>query len=205
MAINNIQDLNKAVEKALLILQNNDVIIHPTETIYGFAGNGLSSIAYNRINELKGRAPDNPYLNLFSSIEQAQDCGVIFSKKALLLAKKFWPGPLTMILKVNDDSKLVSLSKDRMAGCRISPHPFVEAMLNKTGFPLLSTSVNKTGAPPLLKASLIEKEFGNDASIFIEEKDYIDNTPSTIISITENKVSLVREGLIKWSKIEESL
>ncbi|MBU0630117.1 MAG: threonylcarbamoyl-AMP synthase [Candidatus Margulisbacteria bacterium] len=129
-------------EKAIQILTSGGVVAFPTETVYGIGALLYSRKGINKIYKLKKRPRNKPLQVLVSSLAEARKLAE-FSPQALALARKAWPGPLTLVLP--------SLKGKRTIGLRVPRHPLTLKLLKLTG-PLAATSANESGEKPALTA-----------------------------------------------------
>ena len=125
------------IEHAIHLLKSNNVIGLPTETVYGLAGNAYSETAIKKIYEIKKRPSFNPLIVHIKSYNDINTVAVDIPEKAHLLAKAFWPGPLTLLLKKQPTiSGLVTSDLDTVA-VRVPNHPLALDVLDKLDFPLV--------------------------------------------------------------------
>ena len=138
--------VSKDISKAVKILIQEDLVAIPTETVYGLAGNIYSEKAIRAIFEMKQRPFFNPLIVHIKSVDQLDELAKDIPEKARLLADKFWPGPLTMVLKKQKSvPDLVTAGKDSVA-VRIPNHAVTLALLEGLSFPLAAPSANPFGA-----------------------------------------------------------
>ena len=115
-------------------IKNNEVFVYPTETIYGIGGRADSQAVEKRINSIKNRLKQSPFILLAADLADFSSYEISFPPKARLLADTFWPGNLTMILPWKNHAD--------GAGIRISDHPFIAALCKRINMPVFSTSAN---------------------------------------------------------------
>lgn len=133
------------IARAAAILRDGGLVALPTETVYGLAARADSDEAVARIYEAKGRPSFNPLIVHVASTDQAERLAV-FDERARVLADRFWPGPLTMVLPLRDDAGLavaVSASLPTIA-LRVPEHPVMRAVLDAGGVPLAAPSANRS-------------------------------------------------------------
>jgi len=193
------ENLNRSVEEAAKLFFNGGVFIYPTDTIYGFGGNPFNDNVLNRISEIKKRVQWRRYIHLVGSIEILLKYVDIKYEEHYDFLLKIWPNPISVVLKVNQQTKKIYKS-DTMA-FRIPNNKFCIKLLESIKMPLISTSVNYTGQEPLNSPDIIMQEFGKevDAVFYSEKKSYF--IASTIIDLSSEKPLLVREGKIKFEEI----
>ena len=138
--------ITKSLENAIITLRKNELIAIPTETVYGLAGNAYNETAIKKIFELKKRPFYNPLIVHIKSLAYLQEIASDIPDNALKLAKVFWPGPLTLVLKKQKHiSDLITAGKNTVA-VRVPSHPLTLDLLNKLDFPLVAPSANPFGS-----------------------------------------------------------
>ena len=132
----NKNDVEINIKKAQKILKNGDLVIFPTETVYGLGGNARDGNAINKIYKIKDRPINNPLICHFKNIENIEK-NFFLNNIAYKLAKKFWPGPLTLVLEKKDSSDISAKlsNKQKFVGCRIPNHPIALKLLSGIPFP----------------------------------------------------------------------
>tara|TARA_R110002050_G_scaffold240854_3_gene377211 strand:- start:4133 stop:5089 length:957 start_codon:yes stop_codon:yes gene_type:complete len=191
-------DIHKAVE----ILNNEDVVAIPTETVYGLAGNIYSDKAISKLFEVKQRPLFNPLIVHLHSIEQLDEIVNEMPAKAKLLADAFWPGSLTLILKKKSKvPNLITAGKDTVA-VRIPNHPVTLKLLKQLSFPLAAPSANPFNRISPTNALHVESYFKNTIPMVLEGGDCMNGLESTIIGFENNEPVLYRLGSISIEEIE---
>lgn len=195
--------ISSNINKAVNILENEDLVAIPTETVYGLAGNIYSEKAIRKIFEVKQRPLFNPLIVHLHSIEQLENIILEFPEKAQLLAKAFWPGPLTLLLKKkNTVPDLITAGKDTVA-VRIPNHPVTLELLKNLPFPLAAPSANPFNRISPTKAIHVENYFKDSIKMVLEGGDCKNGLESTIIGFENNQPLLYRLGAISIEEIEE--
>ena len=179
---------NKSLSKAVEILEKGEVIIYPTDTLYGFGADATNSQAIEKLNFLKNRK--DPLSIILSSVEEIDGYGYL-ENESRTVCNKIFPGPFTILIK----SKKTTLSplvneKSNLTGIRIPNHIFPIEIVKKLGKPIITTSVNKKEKPPLSKISDMQTVFPG-VNIF---KDKINHSSkgSTIINLAVNPCKIIR-------------
>ena len=183
------------MEKAIELLRQGEVVILPTETVYGIAADCSNDKAVANIYALKDRPSFNPLIVHIYNIEQAEEIAHL-TPKGRELAKKYWPGPLTIVAKKKDKAfaQLATAGLDTIA-LRVPAHPVTREIL-KSGLKLAMPSANISGSLSPTKAEHVKKYF-ND--LYIVDGGTCDvGLESTIITFDENDNSVVlREGVLQ--------
>lgn len=191
-------NINKA-KKALI---NDEIVAIPTETVYGLAGNAYSEIALKKIFLLKKRPYNNPLIVHIKSAEYVNNLAQDIPEMAIKLAKQFWPGPLTLVLKKQKHiPDLVTAGQDTVA-IRIPNHPVALALLEKLEFPLAAPSANPFGSISPTSAEHVLNYFGDRLKIILNGGECSKGLESTIIGFENNHPVLYRHGSISIEEIE---
>lgn len=190
------------ISEAIKYLKDDMVIGLPTETVYGLAGNIYSKKAINRIFETKERPFFDPLIIHVASTEQAKEISTYWDDTCEILAKNFWPGPMTLILPKSDSIDDVITSGLDTVGIRLPSHPLAIQLIEKFG-PVAAPSANKFKKTSPTSAEHVDSEFpnvpvldGGECEIGIE---------STILGIQKEKVIIYRPGMLDKKKIEAVL
>ena len=192
----------KKLGEAAEIILNDGVIGYPTETVYGLGANALSDAAVEKVFELKGREKNKPILMIAAELDQVKKLVTSFPTQAEILAKAFWPGALTMVLEAAPQLSPLLLGGGNQIGVRIPANQICLELLKICGVPITSTSANITGKENPISAEEVFKYFGSKLDLIIDGGASPSRVPSTVISIENNKVKLLREGVIPYSKIQ---
>ncbi len=190
------------IEEAALRLINNEVIAIPTETVYGLAGNIYSDEALKKIYELKKRPLFNPLIVHIKSIDALPTIAVDIPEKALKLAEKFWPGPLTLVLKKQSNISDMVTSGKLTVAVRVPNHPTVLALLEKIDFPLAAPSANPFGSISPTTAQHVADFFKETLDFVLEGGNCQRGVESTIIGFANDEAILYRHGSISVEEIE---
>ncbi len=174
-------------------LKQEALIIYPTETIYGIGGIVKPTVK-EKIYIAKKRYSNSPLLLVAGNRKIFSDFGIIFNKRANTLAKKFWPGNLSLILR-RDNS-------DEKIGIRVSNHPIIQLLTKLLKMPIYSTSANISGEKYINDPEVIFKKFNKRIDILIDHGILPNHLPSTVVDVScKNKIKVVREGTIKKEEI----
>ena len=195
--------ITKSLENAIITLRKNELIAIPTETVYGLAGNAYNETAIKKIFELKKRPFYNPLIVHIKSLAYLQEIASDIPDNALKLAKVFWPGPLTLVLKKQKHiSDLITAGKNTVA-VRVPSHPLTLDLLNKLDFPLVAPSANPFGSISPTHAEHVFNYFGEELNIILDGGECEKGLESTIIGFENNQTLLYRHGAISLEEIEK--
>jgi L-threonylcarbamoyladenylate synthase len=195
--------ISKDLHKAIKILVDNKLVAIPTETVYGLAANAYNEDAVKKIFELKKRPSYNPLIIHIKSAAQLNDVAKDIPEKALQLAKHFWPGPLTLVLKKKDHiPDIVTAAKDTVA-IRVPNHALTLELLNKLDFPLAAPSANPFGSISPTCAEHVLNYFKDDLEVILDGGPCEKGIESTIIGFENKNPVLYRLGSISQQEIEK--
>ena len=188
--------ITNSIDKAAALLVAGEVVAIPTETVYGLAGNLFNPSAVEKIYTLKNRPRNNPLIVHVKDLEAALPLITEFPKPLQLLAEKYWPGPLTVLLK---KSKLVpdsiTAGSDFVA-IRVPAHPLTKQLLEQIPFPLVAPSANPFTRISPTKAEHVEHYFGDSIPCILDGGSCSVGLESTIIGMNNNTPLLYREGVL---------
>lgn len=194
--------ISNSILEAKKIVESEQIIGLPTETVYGLAGNAFSEKAIRTIFQLKKRPLNNPLIVHIGNIDQLAAITVEFPSKARILADKFWPGPLTLLLKKSKRiSDLVTAGQDTVA-VRIPNHPKALELLNQLDFPLVAPSANPYQSISPTSAQHVDSYFGNELKIILNGGPSTNGLESTIVGFDGDKVIVYRLGALTIEEIE---
>lgn len=194
--------ISKDIQKAISLLENEELVAIPTETVYGLAGNIFSEKAIKNIFSTKKRPFFNPLIVHVSSVEVLKSLVTHIPEKARLLADAFWPGPMTLVLQKNNAiPDMITAGKDTVA-VRIPNHPVTLELLKQLPFPLAAPSANPFGSISPTKATHVEQYFRNDIQQILDGGSCSKGIESTIIGFKNEDPVIYRLGAIALEEIE---
>ncbi len=194
------EKLKEDIKTAVQILNSGGVIAIPTETVYGLACDPRNINAVQKIFAIKGRNDGKPLQMIASSFAQIENIADLTSAEHRV-AKKYWPGPLTLLIKLKKDIKLApQVNPDQIIGIRITSSPIASAIVKAFGHPIAATSANRSGMSPAVSGIGVTRAFKNYDSKpdFVLDVGAIDkNQPTTVASIADDgKATIHRQGAI---------
>lgn len=191
------------IEESAEIIKNGGVVAFPTETVYGLAASAFDKNAVARIYEIKGRPKNNPMQIMVPSLEDAMQIGE-FNASAKILAEKFWPGALTIVVKKKPESKIVeevSAGNQGTIGIRIPNHELAMKLLLAAGTPLATTSANLSGENATTNSDEVEKIFSGKVDMIIKGAPSKIGVASTVVDMSGAEIKILREGSISAKDI----
>jgi L-threonylcarbamoyladenylate synthase len=200
------EQISAALPAALRQLEADRLIAYPTETVYGI-GARATEAAIAAVDRLKQRDPDKPLLLLISELSMAARLGLEVRVEAARLAAVFWPGPLTLVLPLGDGVLPAGVvGANGGVAVRQSSHPGAMALVSALDAPLISTSANRSGGPPLSDAAAIASEFGAGEDLLILDGGRLHHSPpSTVLDLCGRVPVLIREGAVAWPDVKKAL
>jgi L-threonylcarbamoyladenylate synthase len=195
------QNINKAITE---LIQDNVVAI-PTETVYGLAGNAFSELAVNKIFSLKKRPLHNPLIVHISSINDLKTIAINIPDKAMKLARKFWPGSLTLILDKHPDIPYIVTAGNEKVAVRVPNHPLTLELLNQLTFPLAAPSANPFGSISPTSAQHVLDYFSDQLEVILDGGPCENGIESTIVGFENNEPIVYRLGALTIEEIENEV
>lgn len=195
----------EATEEAAELLRRGGLVAVPTETVYGLAGNGLDARAVERIYEVKGRPSVKPLSLMVPDAAAMERFCAQVPPQARLLAKKFWPGPLTIVLKAKEDIPPIVRAGGSTVGLRCPDHPLTLALLRKADIPFAAPSANLSGQPSPKTAGEVLAVFDGVIEAVADGGECGIGTESTLISLAETPYRILRQGALPREEIADAL
>jgi L-threonylcarbamoyladenylate synthase len=195
----------KNFTRAVDALKRGDVIIFPTETLYGLGADGLDHFAVEKVFALKGREPKKPLSLLVADQEMLARVVTEIPPEAQKLMRAFWPGPLTLVLPARRDIPKPLISENGGVGVRISSLAIATQLVCALGRPLTATSANPSGKKAARTVSEARNYFGDRVTVYVNGGTLNSKTGSTVVEVMGRSIRIVREGKIRASEIERIL
>ena len=198
---------DEAIAEAARILRGGGLVVFPTETVYGLGADATNGQAVARIFEAKGRPRFNPLIVHVADAGAARDFAC-FGERALLLAERFWPGPLTLVLPLRAGarpriSELVTAGLDTVA-IRVPAHPVARKLLASAGIPVAAPSANVSGRVSPTLAHHAEEDLGSRVEMVLDAGSTEAGLESTIVALAPEP-TLLRPGALAREEIETVL
>lgn len=191
------------IARAARLLRDGELVALPTETVYGLAARADSAAAVAKIYRAKGRPDFNPLIVHVGSLESAETLAM-FDDRARLLAERFWPGPLTLVLPLREGAAVapaVTAGLPTIA-LRMPAHPVMRAVLAETGLPLAAPSANRSGAVSPTRAEHVVSSLGGKVALVLDGGPCAKGLESTIVALrAENGWQLLRPGPVGKTEI----
>lgn len=196
-------EYERALSEAKRLINDGQVVGIPTETVYGLAANAYNEDAVRKIFIAKGRPSDNPLIVHISKIEDLAPLVEEIPEKVRIMAEKFWPAPLTMIMKKSEKiSNAVSGNLDTVA-VRMPKSDYARAIIERCGVPLAAPSANLSGSPSPTNAKYVFDDMNGRIPLIIDGGSSEIGVESTVISFAENPPRLLRPGGVTLEEMTE--
>ena len=191
-----------AAKRAAEVLRHGGIVLYPTDTIYGLGVDALNAKAVEKVRTLKGRDKKKPISILVSDIASISKYGVM-SERARALARRFMPGPLTLVLPATNDVPS-EVTLHGTIGIRIPNNELCLAMTKFFNGPITTTSANKSGRETPKTASAVLEQFGfsgDEIDLVIDGGERKSDKASTVVSCVGEAPAILREGVISKGEL----
>jgi L-threonylcarbamoyladenylate synthase len=195
---------HSSIEKAATLLKDGELVVFPTETVYGLGADALNPTAVARIFELKKRPRFDPLIVHIAAIEWIDRLALDIPARARSLMERFWPGPLTVILKKQKAVPDIVTAGLATVGIRMPSHPVALDLIRTFGSPVAAPSANPFGYMSPTKADHVAKMFGSTVPLILDGGPSNYGIESTIISVRDRTVFVHRNGAIPFEEIEKA-
>ncbi len=191
--------------RAVEVLREGGLIGLPTETVYGLGADASNDLAVRRIFAVKGRPSTHPLIVHVASVEHARQWALELTEVGEKLARAFWPGPLTLIVKRSERASDAVTGGQDTVGLRVPSHPLALELLQLFGGGVAAPSANKFGKVSPTTASHVRNELGDEVELILDGGNSSVGVESTIIDVTQSPPRLLRPGGISREAIEALL
>lgn len=191
------------IKKQSKLLQEGKTVIFPTETVYGLGANALDENAVSKIYEAKGRPSDNPLIVHIYDKKQVYELAQEINEKAEIVMKRFWPGPITIILKKKEIVPMRTSGGLDTVAIRMPSNSIAKAILEDCKLPIAAPSANISGRPSPTRAKHVYEEMNNRVDGIILGGDCVFGLESTVLDLTNDTPIILRPGSITKEDLEE--
>lgn len=192
------------IEEAASIIMKGGVVAFPTETVYGLGADAFNEKAVKKVYEIKGRPNDNPMIVHLESVNQLMMVADEIPEVAYNLAEKYWPGPLTIVLKKNPMISKTATAKLKTVAVRV-PNNNIARKLIELSSPLAAPSANISGSPSPTREKHVVDELGGKIDAIIKGGDVSVGIESTVLDLTTEPYILLRPGKITFEELQDFL
>ena len=195
-------ETDAAIARAAAFIRAGQVIVFPTDTLYGLGADATNETAVNRVFAIKGRAETKPILVLVRDLAEAKRCGRI-EGMSQILAENFWPGPLTLVVEWAKDSPLCKALNPRGStiGLRIPARAPTRALIAAADRPITAPSANRSGEAPARNAADALVTLGSAVAMALDGGPGAARA-STIVEAVGGRIRLIREGALALAALE---
>jgi len=209
-------DSRDVVHRAVQILTEGGLVVFPTETVYGIGASARSADGVEKLFEIKGRSHKAPFALAIKSAEEALDYVPQLGRMAERLARRCWPGPITLVVDKNPDETSAgqglvnqlpesvrrAVAPDGTIGLRVPAHEVVLDVLRMLAGPIALTSANRSGDSAAVTAEEVAEKLGNSVDLIIDDGRSRYGQPSTVVRAIGNECSCIREGVVGQSALD---
>lgn len=193
-------DAEAAFEAAADAIASGQVIVLPTDTVYGVGADPFSPAAVQRLLDAKRRGRDMPPPVLVAEVEMVRSLVSGFDERAEAIARAFWPGPLTLIAAAPDSLRMDLGERGSTIAVRVPDHEFTRELLRRTG-PLAVSSANLNGREAALTIDEAVDQLGDSVAVYLDAGTMSGPVPSTIIDLSGVRPRLLRKGRLTVAEI----
>lgn len=195
----------EAIRRGGEILKSGGLVAFPTETVYGLGGDALNPEASRKIYAAKGRPSDNPLIVHIAEMDKLEAIVAEVPEKARILAEKYWPGPLTMILPKSDLVPKETTGGLESVAVRFPSDRIAQELIKAGGGYVAAPSANTSGRPSPTTAQHVEEDLGENIEMIIDGGQVGIGLESTIVDFTEEVPVVLRPGYISLEMLQETL
>lgn len=186
------------IEKGANIIKNGGIVVFPTETVYGIGTNALNENAVKKLYEVKKRPLNKPISLLVNSIEMIETIAKDITEEEYKIIKKYFPGPLTIILKKKDIVPSIVTAGGETVGIRMPENKIALDLIKYSGVPIATPSANISGRPSGIEIQTIKQDFGEKVDYYIDGGKSKIGVASTIVQVVNGKPKIIRQGIVKF-------
>jgi L-threonylcarbamoyladenylate synthase len=190
-----------AADEAVHVLRSGGLVCYPTDTVYGIGAAAGDDAAVRRLYAVKGRSPDKPLPLLLAEQGDAVRLAEV-NDLARTLAGRFWPGPLTIVVRKLPSYRSLALAGHDTVALRVPDHSLVRSIIRTLGEPVTGSSANRAGAPPPATAVEVQFQLGEMVDLIIDGGPCRGRAESTVIDITQDPPRILRTGVVSREELE---
>ena len=207
--LNQAEDVRDVIQRAVEALSSGKIIAIPTETVYGLAASALQPEAVKRLWELKGRDSSKPFAIAVKSLEDSLDYVPDMSPLAKRLARRCWPGPVTLVMDDHPESVIHQMDQSVIdatvpggtVGLRVPDHDVTRQILRLCAGPIVLTSANLAGDPAANDGQTVLKDLGDQVDMIIDAGPTRFQNASTVVKVDGDQLTVLREGAVNESVV----
>ncbi len=203
--VRNADDARDVVHRAVQALAEGQLVAFPTETVYGVAASAVNGAAVERLIDVKGRKEHQPLALAIRSDDDALDYAPTMNPLARRLARRCWPGPVTLVVDDSSDESLVNQLPENVQravrpadtiGLRVPAHQTIMDVLRMIAGPVVLSSANRSGQPDPLTAEDVVAGLGEDVALILDDGPSRYGQPSSVVRVLDTRFEMLREGVV---------
>jgi L-threonylcarbamoyladenylate synthase len=188
--------------EAVAALKSGGLVVYPSDTVYGLGAAASDERAVERVFVVKGRDAGKALSLLLADAADLEPLCAEVPLLARVLADRYWPGPLTLVLRRSLAFESAALGGSDTVAVRVPDHPFLRELIRALGEPITGTSANRSGRPACRSAQEANRELGDAADLIIDGGPSGAGSESTVVDVTSGLPAVVREGAIPRANVE---
>ena len=206
------EDRRDVVHRAVEALSAGKIVAIPTETVYGLAASALHPQAVERLFEIKGRSKDSPLGYAVKSLDEALDYVPDMSNLARRVARRSWPGPVTMVLDAKHPDSVIhrldpiiqnATIPSGTVGLRVPAHETTLQIMRLCAGPIVLTSANLSGQPDAIDGQQVMESVGDQIDLILDDGPTNFGKPSSVVKVDQAGISMLRQGVVDQATIEK--
>ncbi|MCQ2603101.1 MAG: threonylcarbamoyl-AMP synthase, partial [Clostridia bacterium] len=190
------------IDEGAALIKSGELVVFPTETVYGLGANAFDEEAVKKIFIAKGRPQDNPLIVHISSLEQVKDIAVDIPDGFFEIAKLYMPGPISAILKKSDKIPSIVTAGGDTVAVRMPENKYTRELISKS-FPLAAPSANKSKHISPTTAQHVYDDLNGEVALILDDGDCRVGIESTVFDLTAEKPTILRPGAITAEMLAE--
>jgi L-threonylcarbamoyladenylate synthase len=191
--------------QAAAVVSAGGVVAYPTDTLYGLAVDPRRAAAVDALFRIKGREAGQPLPLIAACADQVERSVGRLPELGRVLANRFWPGPLTLVIEASPELAARLHSLDGRVAVRVPAHPIAQALADLVGYAVTSTSANRSGQTAPGAPDEVVTALGEAVDLLLDGGPAPGGPPSTIVDVTGPAPLLIRAGVVAWERVLESL
>jgi L-threonylcarbamoyladenylate synthase len=195
-------DAEGALAEAVAVLKSGGVVAYPSDTVYGLGAAASDKQAIDRVFAVKSRDAEKALSLLLADVADLVPLCDEVPLAARVLAQRYWPGPLTLVLRRSPAYRSAALGGGDTVAVRVPNHPFLRELIRALGEPITGTSANRSGRPACRSAQEVQQELGDAVDLIVDGGPSGAAAESTVVSLTGDLPLVLREGAIPRADVE---
>lgn len=181
------------IDEIMSVINNKELVILPTDTVYGIVGDALDENVIHKVFDAKKRDYSKPLILMVSSIDMLKKYVKNISNLEQILIDRYWPGKLTILFEKNEFVSDLITSNSNLVGIRYPDNKEIVELIDRLDKPLISTSCNISSKEVITRVDMIEKEILDKIS-YVYDGGELSNVSSTIVQVIDNRIKIIRDG-----------